>query len=154
MNFNDFKNLLSKYHSAKILFLGLGNELRGDDAAGLVFFDLLKKKNIYPTDNFIYACTNPENYLQKILDFSPDCVVFLDAVIADKRPGEIFILESEIIDKVKISTHSYSIKLIEEYLKMHQNIDFVYIGIQPLGVSLENELSDIVKRNIEKFFSN
>lgn len=152
MNFNDFKNLLSKYHNTKILFLGLGNELRSDDAAGLVFLDLLKKKNFYPVNNFIYARTNPENYLQKILDFSPECVVFIDAAFANKNPGEVFLLESETIDKVKISTHAYSIKLLETYIRNYLKVDFIYIGIEPKSVKFGNELSDIVQENISKFF--
>ena len=131
MNFTQLTDRLSKYNSNKIAFVGLGNELRGDDLAGLVFIEALKTKTVFNKSKFIIAGKNPENYLQEILDYNPEAVVFIDAADFWGEPGEISLLESDSLANIDFSTHAYSIKLIEKFLSLNRQMDFVYIGIQP-----------------------
>ena len=86
MNFMDFKKSIT-IPANEIVFVGLGNEARGDDAAGLLFLRELKKREEYRTSNFIAARTNPENYLECILEFQPELVVFIDAADTTLKCG-------------------------------------------------------------------
>jgi len=44
MNFTQLTDELSKYDKDRIVFVGLGNELREDDGAGLELVERLKSK--------------------------------------------------------------------------------------------------------------
>ncbi len=152
MNFNNLVSELRKYKPEKILFVGLGNELRGDDGAGLIFLNEIKKRSEFNKSNFIYAGRNPENYLQQIISFEPQVVVFIDSADLLEEPGTILFLNSEQIDSAGISTHAFSIKLIEKYLLNELNIEFKYICIQPRLMELHNEISSVISKKIEAFF--
>ena len=153
MNFTQLTDRLSKYNSNKIAFVGLGNELRGDDLAGLVFIEALKTKTVFNKSKFIVAGKNPENYLQEILDYNPEAVVFIDAADFLGEPGEISLLESDSLANIDFSTHAYSIKLIEKFLSLNRQIDFIYIGIQPKTTELGKEMSSQVNHAIKEFFT-
>ncbi len=152
MNFIHLINRLSNYVKDKIVFVGLGNETRGDDLAGLLFIDSLKKSNFFSESKFIIAGKNPENYLQETLDYKPEVVVFVDAADWGGRPGEISFLESDSISNIDFSTHTFSIKLVEQYLLLSKQMDFVYIGIQPGTTEFGKEISFQVSQSIKKFF--
>jgi len=64
MNFMHLTDELSKYYTDKIVFVGLGNELREDDGAGLEFVERLKSEKEFNKSHFIIVGRNPENYLQ------------------------------------------------------------------------------------------
>lgn len=152
MTIKDLAKLLVDYLPDKILFLGLGNEHRGDDGAGLVFLDRLKCKTQFSKSLFFKAGTNPENYLHYMLNSKADVIVIIDAAYTGNDPGRISLLDASEIDKLKISTHSYSVKLIEDYLTAHRKFKFIYIVIEPEVTSFAKKLSDSVNKGIDLFF--
>ena len=153
MNFEEFTEALAKYAPEKILFVGLGNELRGDDAAGLIMLDRFRQRPAYRTSHFINAGSNPENYLQKILNADADLIVFIDAARFSAVPGTIAVLDSEKILESNFSTHAFSIKLVEQFLRQQKEYDFVYIGIEPNSTGLGHELSLPIRESIDRFFN-
>jgi len=152
MNFTDFKRRINK-PANEILFVGLGNEARGDDAAGLLFLRELKKRMDYRTSNYIEAKTNPENYLERILEFHPELVVFIDAADVGKIPGDMGWIAPEDLDTARISTHAFNITMVEQYLKSHQPLEVKYFGIKPESTTAGHAVSDTVKHKIEMFFA-
>lgn len=153
MNFTHLVNELSKYHDDKIIFVGLGNKARGDDAAGLLFTNLLKTKPQFKNSKFIIAAKNPENYLGDIINSKPEVVTFIDAANWGGQPGEISILKSNTITNTDFSTHAYSVKLIEKFLLLNAKMDFCYIGIQTKYTDLGKELSREVENAIKEFLN-
>jgi len=152
MNFDDFKQELKTFTDRQIAFIGLGNELRGDDGAGLLFLKYLRRAAEFQRSFFVCAGTNPENYLQTILDSKAQLAVFIDAARWGAKPGEIAWLSADQIDAVGISTHAYSIRLVEKYLKAQQDMAFKYLVIEPLTMQLNTECSPIVRKRIKIFF--
>ncbi|MFH1198436.1 MAG: hydrogenase maturation protease [bacterium] len=152
MNFDSFKKIFEGVESSRIVFVGLGNKYRSDDSSGIIFLNMLKAISFFEESGFIEAGTNPENYLEKILILNPAVVVFIDAADYGGSPGEIRLMESEKIDSLGFSTHTYSIKIIEEYLSAHGEIKFHYIGIQPLSTEYGKEVSLAVGDKINDFF--
>ena len=152
MNFTHLINRLSRYVNDKIVFVGLGNETRGDDLAGLLFIDSLKKSKFFSESKFINAGKNPENYLQEILEYKPEAVVFIDTADWGGKPGDISFLESDSISNVDFSTHTFSIKLVEQYLLISMQMDFVYIGVQPVTTEFGKKISFQVSQSIKEFF--
>jgi hydrogenase 3 maturation protease len=154
MNINELHEHLKCFSNKEIVFIGLGNEYKGDDAAGLLLLDQLKLSLIFSDANFIKAGTNPENYLDKILALNLKVVVFIDAILLEEQPGTIKILSPEEVDSLSISTHTFSIKMIENYLKQHQQLEFFYLGIQPKLMKFFDNISDDVLQGINNFFVN
>jgi len=152
MNFSDFKNELSEFPWHDIVFVGLGNELRGDDGAGLYFIDLLQGQSGSAQSHFIKAGANPENYLEQILACRSRAVVFIDAARFGGQPGELRWLEPSAIDTLNISTHAFSIKMVEAYLQAHQDLDYKYLGIEPRSTDFGTRLSSEIKTALERFF--
>ena len=153
MNFNEFCSDLAVFRPDKLVFVGLGNPYRGDDAAGLIFLRNIQKKEPFRASHFIHAGTNPDNHLEQILAIKPRCVVFLDAARFGGEPGDIQWLDNNIIDGSNISTHAFSIKLVENYLKMQLSLTCKYLGIQPLTTALDIPLSSRLVAKIESFFA-
>lgn len=153
MNFIHLTNSLSRYTDDKIVFVGLGNDTRGDDLAGIFFTNLLKTKSAFKESYFIIAGKNPENYLGEITSLEPEAVVFVDAADWGGVPGKISLIKSENIANIDFSTHAYSIKLIEKFLLLNNKIDFYYIGIQTKSTELCKEMSLEVISAIKKFFN-
>ena len=153
MNFEDFVKELSPYNPADLIFIGLGNELCGDDAAGLVFLDKLEELPDFAGSCFITARTNPENYLQKILDSGGRVVIFIDAARSGGKPGEISWIDPNQIDHLSISTHAFSLKMVEQYLVNNRRFIFRYLGIEPLSTNKGDHLSSRVLTQITVFFT-
>ena len=151
MNFTDFKRTINNPVN-HIVFVGLGNEARSDDAAGLLFLDELKKCVEYRTANFIKAGINPENYLERILECHPELVVFIDAADVGKAPGEMGWIDPENLDTAQISTHAFNITMVEQYLKLNQAMEVKYFGIQPETTTMGQPVSVAVKRGLAMFF--
>jgi hydrogenase 3 maturation protease len=148
MNFKDIAKKLAAYPNHKLVFVALGNPMRGDDAAGLLFAQRMQDENLFPGAHFIKAGTNPENHLSRILQSQPACVVFIDASDWGALPGEMSWLQGDKIDTAGISTHAFSIRMIETYLKMHDVQEINYLAIQPNEIGLGNKVSDKVRMAI------
>lgn len=151
MNFSDLKNDLKIYPSDKIVFVGLGNQLRQDDAAGLLLTKEIRESKFFIKAKFLFAGITPENYLKQILENNPKLVVFIDAADFGATPGTISWIEGNKIEEIAISTHTYSISLIEKYLKLSNNLDIKYLVIQPESMQFNEPATVKVEKNIHHF---
>jgi hydrogenase 3 maturation protease len=152
MNSEEFHRTLKPYPASRLVFMGIGNPIRGDDGAGLLFLDKLIESGWYSTSHFISAGVNPENYLQKILEIKPRAVVFIDAAHFHAVPGTIAWLDQTQLDQIRIITHAFSMVLVEAYLQSHQWMDFHYLAVEPESTELGEGLTRTVRESIEQFF--
>jgi hydrogenase maturation protease len=152
MNLDGLIKILSNYNSGKIIFIGLGNRIRGDDWAGILFLRKLKTSEHFIDSLFIEAGICPENYITSILEFNPRVIVFIDAAYCSCIPGEINIIDPAVIDQSGISTHTYSVRLIEKYIRCQGNVKFFYLGITPLHTNTGRGISSTVVEGINNFF--
>ena len=152
MNSTDLRADLSRFSNKEITFTGLGNRYRSDDAAGLELLELIRGKGIFPGARFISAGTNPENFLERILSSNPGLVVFIDACDFGGNPGDIRWMEPGEIKNAGISTHAYSITLIENYLNLGRKVACRYLAVQPGNTGIGEDLSPGMLRRINEFF--
>jgi hydrogenase 3 maturation protease len=111
----------------KIVFVGVGNRLRGDDAIGPEIIDHLSGK----VPNAIDAGSAPENVTGAIKKLKPKAIVLLDALIfKDAPPGSAFIVESDEISQKGFS-HTLSLDTVMDYLRQETGADVFLIGVQP-----------------------
>jgi hydrogenase maturation protease len=153
MNFIQFTEKLKRFDSDKIVFVGLGSETRKDDFAGILFIRYLSRIKPFNKSVLIEAGRNPENYLEKILNADPQAVVFADACEWGGTPGAIKWLNADEINSISISTHSYSIKMVEKFLSMQSSMEFFYLVIQADSTAPGEVISGNIKMSLQDFFS-
>ena len=144
----DLKNLseqLGKLNPAKIVIVGIGNILKGDDGAGPQLCNILKDKI---AAEIIDAGSTPENYIAKIIKRSPAKLLIIDAVDFVAAPGTVKIFDIKDLSKFLLSTHSLSPHLFIEAIRSEIDVEVIFIGIQPanlqLGQGLSKQVSDAI----------
>ena len=144
---NEMEDKFSDILKGKVVFIGVGNVLRGDDGFGPALVDKLK-------DSVEAVCidagTAPENYAGKIVKEKPDTVIIADAAHMDLAPGECNILKKDDILKCGFTTHDQSPNMFIDYLEKETGADIYMLAIQPGNVSFGEEMSDSVKKAIEE----
>ncbi|MFH0763195.1 MAG: hydrogenase 3 maturation endopeptidase HyCI [Candidatus Omnitrophota bacterium] len=130
---------LQAHLQGKVVILGIGNTLRGDDAIGSLLAARLKDKVPY----IVYdSGMSPENYLGKVVKDAPDNIIIIDAVDFGAKPGEIRVVEGTELETTNMfSTHNASISLAINYLKSSLKADIIILVIQPEDVSFTDKLS-------------
>jgi len=133
----------------KIVVLGIGNQLRGDDYSGsLVAVKLgqeCRKDNVVIVD----GGTVPENFTGLVRKETPSHIILIDAADMGKKPGYIRLIEKEEISRYNISTHAMPLSFLIKYLEQTTSARIILIGIQPDGMELDNTLSEEVKKSVE-----
>ncbi|NQT28018.1 MAG: hydrogenase 3 maturation endopeptidase HyCI [Candidatus Omnitrophica bacterium] len=131
----------------KIVIIGIGNIIRGDDGFGPLLIEKI-------TDRVEAICldggTAPENYLGKIVKENPDTVLIVDAAHLDKNPGEYEILNREDIVKCGFTTHDISPVMFIEYLTNQTKASIYMLGVQPKSIELGSELSEELKAILDE----
>jgi hydrogenase 3 maturation protease len=151
MNFDEFCAAFAEFKNQEIVFVGLGNRWRGDDGVGLLLVEQLQLSPRLAGAHFILAGTTPENYLQQILDCHARLVIFIDAARFGGAPGQLTWRISDQIDSIGLSTHAFSIKLVEQYLYAGQSLEFKYLLIQPEQTSFGEGLSNAMQQALRNF---
>ncbi len=111
------RQLLSEIKNKKIVFIGLGNQLRKDDGVGVYILeklrDILQKENFY----FISAGISLENYLNKIVNLRPEVVLIFDALRNNVENEDDFLLLTEKeLSNFTFSTHNISLPTVVEFI--------------------------------------
>jgi len=136
---NSFKDIIS----GRTVFVGIGNELRGDDGIGLLIIEKLRDRIDCPCIN---AGQVPENSFGIIVKERPDTVIIIDAVQLFMKPGSYQLLTEMDIQHTGFSTHTLSLAVFMQYLKEASDADVYLLGVQPrsteLGQGLTSQLED------------
>ena len=134
----------------KLVILGIGNEINGDDAAGVLIVQTLKKA-ISNSDQvkLIDASIAPENYTGVIRDFSPDWIWIFDAAGMDRQPGTLQLIDLDLVASQGANTHRIAPTMFMSYLQLELNFQTFFFGIQPNSVEPFSVVSSPVKRTIQ-----
>jgi len=131
-----------------IVVLGIGNELKGDDSAGLLAAKELK--NLSPKVHVFITGLMPENFVSPIKKIKPSHVILIDAASMGEKPGCIRIIDINKIKGATFSTHAQPLNLLCDYLKSHIGCNIIIIGIQPYNLSFGSNISEEVMKAVER----
>ena len=135
----------------KIIFLCIGNDMRGDDALGpLIAKNLAELFTEQQELVVINAETVPENYTGLIRKEIPSHIIFIDAVEMKMNPGHIRLVQSDEIADYRISTHAMPLSFMIKYLKSFTDASMLLIGIQPKNMEMSHTISEEVKNSVEE----
>jgi hydrogenase 3 maturation protease len=129
----------------KVLVIGAGNSLKGDDGLGCVLSETLKK---YGNIDVLDAGVSIENYLGTIIKKKPDTIIIVDAVHFDAPAGTIDIFEQPDFPVTHFSTHGMSLQFFFDMLHNEGITNIILIGIQPESMDMGAEMSEPVKKAI------
>jgi hydrogenase 3 maturation protease len=151
----DWKRLVRReiQASRKIVVLGVGNKARGDDAAGLICAESIKKATRGKARSRLRILQGrevPENWTGIIRKIGPDLVLILDAGAGPYRPGTIFLVEKDALADEGVSTHKISLALFVRYLEETVGCKTIILGIQPGKNDFGSSLSLPVKKAVQK----
>lgn len=125
----------------KVVIVGIGNLLRGDDGFGPALIKLIEGK---VEAICIDAGTAPENYSGKIVKLEPDTILIVDAVQLNTQAGVYEVLRKSDILNCGFTTHDMSPKLFIEYLEKETKAGIFMLGVQPKTVRFGEEMSSEV----------
>jgi hydrogenase 3 maturation protease len=150
---NEFeKQLAGFFENKKVVVMGVGQPLRGDDALGVKFAERLGNcENI----KSIVCEELPENFTGTVREENPDVVLFVDAIDFGANPGDLAIFESHMLTEDRFSSHRPSLKLVMDFIKHDINAEVRLLGIQPQSLqysaSLSCEIDDTLNHIVKLF---
>jgi hydrogenase 3 maturation protease len=140
------EKLQLRIQGKKVLILGVGNRLRGDDVVGSILAERLGKKLNIP---IIDAADVPENYLGPIEASGADLVIVLDAADLGASPGDLSLVEREQLKEIGISTHTGNLALLFKVIPQARRPEAVLVAIQPEQTGADRGLSRSVEMAME-----
>jgi len=145
-----------------LVVLGVGNEIMGDDAAGVLVARQLRKIGMRcgdgpsgldaPKENakievVVYeAGTTPENFTGPIERIRPDLVLIIDAADMGRPVGEVAWLEPERMGSMMHGTHTMPLSFLAEYIRRTSGAGVAAIGIQAGRINMDSGPSPEVAR--------
>jgi len=124
---------LTPWRGSRVVILGIGNTLKGDDAAGPLVCERLSGR--VPA-TVIDAGTVPENYIGPVLQAAPDVLLLVDGVDFGGRPGQIRVCAPEEIRGFAFSTHALALHLLIDLIRRETMLRVCLIGIQVCSTQL------------------
>jgi hydrogenase 3 maturation protease len=129
----------------KVLILGVGNPLRGDDGAGPYLIKQLKGR---VDATLLNGEEEPENFLEQIAGMKPDSILIVDALELRAHPGSVALLEEDQMERRSLFTHHASLKLFIECVKGETGANVLVLGIQPKSIEIGRAISSEVKESL------
>ncbi|HMK54441.1 MAG TPA: hydrogenase maturation peptidase HycI [Methanobacteriaceae archaeon] len=129
----------------KVVILGIGNDILGDDGLGSFI-----ARSLMDLDEYIISLDGgvvPENFTGTIKKENASHILLVDAVELGEAPGYVRLVEKDEIANYSISTHSIPISFLIKYLQVGTDAKIALIGIQPESMELGDEISPSVKKS-------
>ncbi|MHC4517632.1 MAG: hydrogenase maturation protease [Planctomycetota bacterium] len=139
-------DILGGLRGSKTVILGVGNVLKGDDAAGPLVCEGLRS-NVSAT--VIDAGTVPENYIRPVIRASPENLLIVDAVDSGDTPGTVRVFKPDEVGAFALSTHALSFHLFADMIRQEISVEILVLGIQPTHTKLGEAASAAVRAAID-----
>jgi hydrogenase 3 maturation protease len=144
-------NLLSMLKDARrVAIVGIGSDLRADDAAGVEVVRSLRGHLKSPNVLLIDGGVAPENFTSQIKKFRPTHVIMIDATDLGSKPGTASIVDLNTITGPSIFSHRLPLSIFADYLRAQDETKIILIGIQPANARVGAEMSKEVKKSVDK----
>lgn len=133
----------------RVAIVGMGSEVNGDDAAGILIARRLKER-LTGLDRVLSFETgrSPENAVSQLRKFNPDVVVFIDAADLAEDPGWVAMIDPRTTTGASFSSHSMPFSMILEYLREQLDGEILLLGIQPQTIEFDDNVSRAVEISV------
>jgi hydrogenase 3 maturation protease len=151
MSQNDWRDRVGQEigNARSLVVLGIGNELMGDDGAGVLAAKLLRKLEIRNSKfefTVFEAGTTPENFTGPIGRLRPELVLMIDAADMGLGAGQVAFLDPSAMGSLMHTTHNMPLSFLADYIERTAGSRVAALGIQAanidLGAPMSPEVSD------------
>ena len=125
----------------RVAVVGVGHELRGDDAIGVTIARALLLLPARPGWLVLDAGTVPERCLGALSRFQPTLVIVVDTVHMGARAGTVRWLERWQAEDTGTATHGLPLDLVADYWRAELGCEVGLLGIEPESDELDAPLS-------------
>ena len=136
---------LAERLTGRVVVVGIGNPLRGDDGAGARLAESLADT---AGALVINAEEVPENHLGRVVQARPDRVLMVDAVDLGATPGAVALLSATELRDYAPSTHRVPLAVLADFLGQATGAEVLLLAVQPgrcgFGVGLTAEVEGSV----------
>lgn len=141
----ELTRLLQSSSEDKIVLIGVGHPLRGDDYVGShVVKELMKGVEPKPLNvDFFDAEDGVESVITKVTEANPKCVIFIDSCEMNAEPGETHLISISETDYPFFTTHGIPLKVLAERL-LPKSKAWV-LAIQPKQIEFSEKMSPEVR---------
>jgi len=144
---NELLRFLRERDKGRIILLGVGNVLKGDDAAGSLLARRLRARG---AAHVFDAGGAPENYAERVAASAPDAVIVFDAARFGGRAGEARLFTSRDLTAGAVSTHDQSLGALARYLVGRCGCEVRILGIEPASAAMGAEISPEVLATLDE----
>ncbi len=137
---------LAQRLKGKLVLIGVGNPLWGDDGAGPALIHRLEGK--LPA-LLVDGGEVPEHYWGTIVAYRPRTIVVIDAIDWGDAPGSVAILDRVQEKGFPLSTHRISLNLFLDLLRRETGADVFILGIQPARVAFGISMSLKIQKTLD-----
>jgi len=132
----------------RVVVMGIGNPLRGDDAVGSVVARGLREQRQAMSSSpgsaavtILDAEEIPESWLGPAVAARPDVVLLVDAVELGAPPGAAALLGAAELGRHALATHRTPLGPVADFLARETGAEVLLLGIQPGSLGWGAELS-------------
>jgi hydrogenase 3 maturation protease len=127
-----------------VVVLGVGSEMRSDDAAGLRVAAAVERAALHGV-HVLDAGPAPENCTADIRRLNPSHLIIVDCAHMGEQPGTLAVFPPAEIAGVSFGTHGLPLSVLAGYLTAEVGCVVAVIGIQPSSV----EFGEVVSPPVE-----
>ncbi len=130
-------------HAPRVVVMGIGQEMFGDDGAGV---ETARRLKAAAGDHLlvIEACYVPENFTGSVRKFAPDLVLLVDAAHMGQEPGAVAWLDWRDAVGFSASTHTGPLSSLANFMATTMDCEVWIIGIEPADLTMYAPLSPVV----------
>ncbi len=133
----------------RVVLLGVGAELRGDDAAGVLIAERIESLH-FPDVRALAGGTAPENLTGEIRQLSPSHLIIVDTADMGEEPGTIRLVDPKEIGGMSFGTHALPLSVLAGYLAHETGCAVSIMGIQPRSLEFDAGLTPEVAQAVEE----
>lgn len=136
---------------SRIALVGIGNEARHDDFVGVYIIQQLLKKGLRKKNILLVEAGDaPTQFITKIHDWNPDCILMIDAIDAQQPTGTILAIPKDALHTRSVDSHSNAkILLLDFLLGLLPTLQVHILGIQVKDITFAEQLSEEVQASAE-----
>ncbi len=147
----DLLRFLGDPKDRRVAIVGIGSDIRRDDAVGLIVVDHLEDKNPRGDVLLLKTETRPENFTGEIRRFRATHVLMVDAAHFNGAAGEARIIHTQMIAGGNIvSTHRLPLTVFSNYLEKTLCTKVALIGIQSQDIGFGTGVTPELERAAEE----
>jgi hydrogenase 3 maturation protease len=132
-----------------VVVLGVGAELRSDDAAGVRVAAELARVPL-PGVRALDGGSAPENCTAELRHLSPSHLIIVDSASMGEPPGTVRLIEPDDIGGASFGTHSLPLSVLVDYVQKEIGCRVTVIGIQPVSVAFGEGMSREVSAAVQE----